>query len=131
MMLLQTLLAWVPSGWELLVIMVIALLLFGKRLPEVARNLGRGVVEFKKGLRNAEDEIDQATSYQPPQKPQGQPMSYGQEQTVQQMGQQAGQQMGQQQMAPQQTIASQPGPQQAAPAQPAPAAPQSGEAARS
>ncbi|MHC4392100.1 MAG: Sec-independent protein translocase subunit TatA/TatB, partial [Planctomycetota bacterium] len=37
------------SGWELAVLGVIALLVFGKRLPEVARSLGKGVSEFKKG----------------------------------------------------------------------------------
>jgi len=42
---------------ELLVIGVIALLIFGKRLPEVMRSLGKGVTEFKKGLRSVEDEF--------------------------------------------------------------------------
>lgn len=45
---------------EMIVIGIIALLLFGKRLPEVARSLGKGVVEFKKGLRGIEDEVDTA-----------------------------------------------------------------------
>lgn len=46
-------------GWqELLIVMIIALLLFGKRLPEVARNLGKGIVEFKKGVRGIEDEVN-------------------------------------------------------------------------
>jgi sec-independent protein translocase protein TatA len=45
---------------ELLVFGLIALLLFGKRLPEVARSLGKGVVEFKKGLRGVEDEMHSA-----------------------------------------------------------------------
>ena len=39
----------------------IAVLLFGKRLPEVARSLGRSMVEFKKGVRGIEDEIHAAT----------------------------------------------------------------------
>jgi sec-independent protein translocase protein TatA len=45
-------------GWpEMLVIGVIALLIFGKRLPEVGRSLGKGIVEFKKGLRDTGDEL--------------------------------------------------------------------------
>lgn len=43
---------------EMLFFGVIALLLFGKKLPEVARSLGKGVTEFKKGLRGLEDELD-------------------------------------------------------------------------
>ena len=43
---------------EMMVLGIIALLLFGKKLPEVARSLGKGVVEFKKGLRGIEDEVD-------------------------------------------------------------------------
>jgi sec-independent protein translocase protein TatA len=42
------------------VILVIGLLLFGKRLPEVGRSIGKGIVEFKKGLAGIEDEIDLA-----------------------------------------------------------------------
>ena len=45
---------------EMIVIGLIALLLFGKRLPEVARSLGKGVVEFKKGLNGIDDEVDAA-----------------------------------------------------------------------
>jgi sec-independent protein translocase protein TatA len=36
----------------------VAVLLFGKRLPEVGRSLGKGIVEFKKGLSGAVDEFD-------------------------------------------------------------------------
>ena len=43
---------------EMLVVMGVAVLLFGKRLPEVGRSLGKGIVEFKKGLRGIEDEFD-------------------------------------------------------------------------
>ncbi|WP_010587084.1 twin-arginine translocase TatA/TatE family subunit [Schlesneria paludicola] len=43
---------------EMMFFGIIALLLFGKKLPEVARSLGKGVIEFKKGLRSIEDELD-------------------------------------------------------------------------
>jgi len=43
---------------EMMFFGIIALLLFGKKLPEVARSLGKGVIEFKKGLRGIEDELD-------------------------------------------------------------------------
>ena len=37
---------------------VVLVLLFGKRLPEVGRSLGKGIIEFKKGLRGIEEEFD-------------------------------------------------------------------------
>ena len=46
--------------WELIVILVVALVIFGKRLPEVGRSLGKGIVEFRRGLKGIEDEIDEA-----------------------------------------------------------------------
>lgn len=52
--------------WDLLVILLIGLLLFGRKLPEVGRSLGKGIVEFKKGLKGVEDDIDQQSSHQPP-----------------------------------------------------------------
>ncbi len=45
---------------ELLVVGVIILLLFGNRLPSVMRSLGRGVVEFKKGIQGIEEDVDSA-----------------------------------------------------------------------
>ena len=51
-----------PGPMELVIIGVIAVLLFGKRLPEVGRSLGRGIVEFKKGIRGVEDDIDTAST---------------------------------------------------------------------
>ncbi len=41
-----------PGPTELIIILVVALIFFGKRLPEVARSLGRGMTEFKRGLRD-------------------------------------------------------------------------------
>ena len=43
---------------EMIFVLIVAVLLFGKRLPEVGRSLGKGIVEFKKGLRGVQDEFD-------------------------------------------------------------------------
>ncbi|MDP6438661.1 MAG: twin-arginine translocase TatA/TatE family subunit [Candidatus Brocadiia bacterium] len=47
--------------WELIIVLVILLLLFGRRLPEVMRSMGRGAKEFKKGLQDDLDEDVEAT----------------------------------------------------------------------
>ncbi|MEX2185818.1 MAG: twin-arginine translocase TatA/TatE family subunit [Pirellulales bacterium] len=54
------------GAWDMMIVLVIAVLLFGKRLPEVARSLGKGVTEFRKGVRGIEDEFTR-TDYSPPQ----------------------------------------------------------------
>jgi len=43
---------------EMIVVMGVAVLLFGSRLPEVGRSLGKGLIEFKKGLRGIEEGLD-------------------------------------------------------------------------
>jgi sec-independent protein translocase protein TatA len=43
---------------EAILIGIVALILFGPRLPSVMRSLGKGIVEFKKGIRDTEDEIN-------------------------------------------------------------------------
>ncbi len=50
-----------PGPMDMLIIGVIAVLLFGKRLPEVGRSVGKGLMEFKKGLRGIEEELHKAT----------------------------------------------------------------------
>ncbi len=51
-----------PGGYEWIVLLVLGLLIFGRRLPEVGRSLGRGIVEFKRGIKGIDDEIDQESS---------------------------------------------------------------------
>lgn len=47
-------------GWtELVVIGIVAVLIFGRRLPDVGRSLGESLVEFKKGLQGVEDDVKQ------------------------------------------------------------------------
>ena len=60
---MPSLLGFLPVGpWEILVILGIGLLLFGRKLPEVGRSLGKGIVEFKKGLKGLEDDIEGTVS---------------------------------------------------------------------
>jgi len=47
---------------EMIIIGIIAVLLFGKRLPEVGRSLGKGIVEFKKGINGIGEEIHNPSS---------------------------------------------------------------------
>ncbi len=51
-----------PGPMEMLIIGIIVLLLFGNRLPSTMRSLGRGIVEFKKGVQGIEDEVDKASN---------------------------------------------------------------------
>ena len=46
--------------FEIMIILGVGLLLFGRRLPEVGRSLGRSIVEFKRGLNSVNDDIDEA-----------------------------------------------------------------------
>lgn len=50
-----------PGGVETIVIALVALLLFGRRLPDVARSIGKSIVEFKRGMREVKDELDDAS----------------------------------------------------------------------
>jgi sec-independent protein translocase protein TatA len=55
---------------EIAVIAVFGLLIFGNRLPDVGKSLGRSIVEFKKGIRGVEDEIDKSVDEKDKNKPQ-------------------------------------------------------------
>jgi sec-independent protein translocase protein TatA len=52
------------SLFHWVIALVVLLLLFGNRLPQVMRSLGKGVVEFKKGLQGIEDDINTSTTAQ-------------------------------------------------------------------
>ena len=53
--------AVMPGGWEMVVIALVILLLFGaKKLPELARGLGQGIKEFKGAVDGAKDELKEA-----------------------------------------------------------------------
>ena len=47
---------------SIVLLLLIGVLLFGRKLPEMGKYLGKGIVEFKKGLRGMEDEIDSVHS---------------------------------------------------------------------
>lgn len=54
-----------PIGWqELIILAVIGILIFGKRLPEVGRSVGKSIVEFKKGLKDIDEQVDAAVQRQ-------------------------------------------------------------------
>lgn len=56
------------SPWHMIFLLVVALLLYGKRLPEVGRSLGKGIMEFKRGLHEVSDELKQDESERPRRK---------------------------------------------------------------
>ena len=53
---------------ELVIILVIAMFFFGgKKLPEMAKGLGKGIREFKRASEGGADDEDEPTAYDPPQ----------------------------------------------------------------
>ncbi len=56
------------SPLELLVVGAVAVLLFGNKLPDVARSLGKSFTEFKTGVQGMHDEVRQATRMPPPRR---------------------------------------------------------------
>ncbi len=47
------------GGQEILLLLVLGVLLFGRKLPEIGRSLGKTMVEFKKGMKGIEDEVSE------------------------------------------------------------------------
>ncbi len=61
MMIKEITYAAMPGGWEMVVIAIVILLLFGaKKLPELARGLGQGIREFKGAVDGVKGEINDA-----------------------------------------------------------------------
>jgi len=58
-----------PGGGEWVVFLIIALLIFGKRLPEVGRWLGDGIVEFKRGIKGIQDDVEEQSTRNTRQSP--------------------------------------------------------------
>jgi sec-independent protein translocase protein TatA len=52
-------LALLGSPWQMLLLVLVVLLLFGSRLPQTMRSLGKSVNEFKKGIKEGEEESDE------------------------------------------------------------------------
>jgi len=49
------------GGWEILLVLLIVLIVFGpKRLPALSRAIGKSIRDFKKGLQDVKDDIEQA-----------------------------------------------------------------------
>ncbi len=60
---MDNLLAFIGIGpTQLLVVAAVALLLFGKRIPELMRGIGGGVREFKEGIRDAGGDVEESNS---------------------------------------------------------------------
>jgi len=60
---MNTMIAGIFGGWEIILILAVVLILFGaKKLPELAKGLGQGIKEFKKATREVTDEIHNAAA---------------------------------------------------------------------
>src|SRR5580698_11648394 len=47
---------------HILLVLIVGILLFGRKLPEVGRSLGKTVTEFRKGVKGLEDEVSEPSS---------------------------------------------------------------------
>jgi len=55
-----------PGGWELVIIVLVIILLFGaKKIPELAKGLGKGIREFKDATKDIKSEINEGIKEDP------------------------------------------------------------------
>ncbi|MBI1831715.1 MAG: twin-arginine translocase TatA/TatE family subunit [Planctomycetes bacterium] len=67
---MSPLFAFFGLGWgEIIIIGIIAVLLFGRKLPDMAKYLGKSVVEFKKGMHGLEAGFDETANPNAQQQP--------------------------------------------------------------
>lgn len=60
---MQNMLLWMPGWGEMLVIMLFILVFFGaKKIPEIAKGMGKGIREFKDATKEIKDEITEGGS---------------------------------------------------------------------
>lgn len=66
-MFMNTILAFAfPGGWELIVIILFVIIFFGaKKIPEIARGMGKGIREFKDATKEIKNEIDESSKSEP------------------------------------------------------------------
>ena len=57
-----------PGPWQMVIFLIIVLLLFGNRIPDVAKSLGKGITEFKKGVKAGEEDDDDEEEEELPKK---------------------------------------------------------------
>ena len=61
---------WTPSIWEIVIVLVIVLLIFGpKRLPDLGRSLGQGMRQFKDSVtgKDKDDELPEPVAVETPE----------------------------------------------------------------
>lgn len=46
-----------PGGWEWIVIGIVVFIVFGKKLPNAMKSLGKSFANFRQGLKGVEEEI--------------------------------------------------------------------------
>jgi sec-independent protein translocase protein TatA len=63
--------AWIPGPFEMISLAVIVVLLFGRRLPDMGRSLGKAMAEFRKGMKGLDGDMD--GGFSPPSGPSPKP----------------------------------------------------------